>query len=168
MADSLVRGKNASFKTAAYSIAGNQKLLEGKVLPTIVSASDGIERFSQYDHLFTDIDKMVRESTHSLFAEAYASQLEWTLARETLGSLLDNTLLDAGATNMPTDDLVRYNRMNDLHSPFQPRSKREKRPFCVERCYIPLVTGGTLPLSFPRLTAHIVSRVNNSTKSASS
>ena len=106
--ESLGRGEYTwPFKTAQYSIAGVQKIVEGAVPAKMVSNRVGVERFGQYEQLSDDIDKMAGKHAHSLFAETYSSQLQSTLAdTEVLGALFDDTVLAAGDRNMPTDYLV--------------------------------------------------------------
>ena len=110
IAESLIRGEATwPFKTDLYSLAGHQKIMEGSVAPKMVSNELGIERFRQYKELSGDIEKLVQERSHSLFAESYSSQLDSTLTdTESLGSMLDNTDLEAGEDNFPMDDLVRF------------------------------------------------------------
>ena len=43
------------YKTAVYSLAGNQKLLEGEVVAKIVDKRKGVERFLLYDDMADDI-----------------------------------------------------------------------------------------------------------------
>ena len=107
--ESLGRGEYTwPFKTAQYSIAGVQKIVEGVVPAKMVSNRVGVERFGQYAELSDDIDQLAGEHAHSLFAETFSSQLQSTLAdTEALGALLDETVLAAGERNMPTDNLVR-------------------------------------------------------------
>ena len=82
-------------------------MLEGDVVEKMVSSENGIQRFSQYQQLSTDVENLLQEHAHSLFAETYSSQLHSTLAdTEALGTLLDETVLAAGDKNMPKDALV--------------------------------------------------------------
>ena len=108
IAESLVRGKyTRPFKTALYSLAGNQKMVEGDVVAEIVSGHRGIERFNQYEDLAAEVTEMVREQSHSLFGESYSSQLESTLMdTEALGAMLDDAVLKAGKNNIPKNYLV--------------------------------------------------------------
>ena len=83
--------------------------MEGDIAPVFVSPTSGIERFSQYGHLESDVKKLVQENLHSLFAETYSAQVESTLAdTQALGTMLESASLEAGEKNMPTDELVRF------------------------------------------------------------
>ena len=82
----------------------------------MVSGTKGVERFSQYKELSSDIEKLVQERSHSLFAESYSSQLDSTLAdTESLGTMMEETILETGESNIAIDDdLVRVASESNL------------------------------------------------------
>ena len=44
-----LRGGKTTYKTALYSVSGNEKILEGKQTPDIIDKDIGIERFRDYN-----------------------------------------------------------------------------------------------------------------------
>ena len=58
------------FSTAAYSISGNTRILEGERPPEIISASEGVIRLGSHAERRADLNKMLtRNKTSSLFAQ---------------------------------------------------------------------------------------------------
>ena len=89
--ESLRRGREeAPYKVGLYSLDGNQKILEGPTPPNFVDGRTGVERFKQYDELKPDMERLVSEQSHSLFAETMMEQLETSLSStESLGQRLE-------------------------------------------------------------------------------
>ena len=93
MAAKLTTGDNP-MKTSLYSASGHEKILEGAMTPSMVNPESGVQRYKNYGSHDKDITKLLENSSTSIFAETFASQLEDILtSTELLGGLIDATTL---------------------------------------------------------------------------
>ena len=94
--------QSAPYKCDIYSIAGNEKMVEGQTAPVIVDQTKGIITYSEFDEMEENFQNMTRKSLDSVFASTYQSLLDRSLKRSNeLGALLSGITLD-------TDDSSTY------------------------------------------------------------
>eukprot|EP00603_Paraphysomonas_imperforata_P004238 CAMPEP_0114421664 /NCGR_PEP_ID=MMETSP0103-20121206/5199_1 /TAXON_ID=37642 ORGANISM="Paraphysomonas imperforata, Strain PA2" /NCGR_SAMPLE_ID=MMETSP0103 /ASSEMBLY_ACC=CAM_ASM_000201 /LENGTH=2411 /DNA_ID=CAMNT_0001590201 /DNA_START=27 /DNA_END=7262 /DNA_ORIENTATION=+ len=95
-------------KSAMYSTAGKQKILEGSSTPLIVKPVEGVMRYSGYQKMKGNIEKLNKKKSRSIFAETFSSSLETALeSTESLGALLSeqSVVSDAAFTGKLGDEL---------------------------------------------------------------
>ena len=101
-----VGAQNPAFKPAAFSIAGNAKIIEANtVSPDMVSANSGAVRFqgASDSNLKPHIKRMLAPSSTSLMGETIADLFETAIDRsDVVGRALDKVTL---STNFATDAL---------------------------------------------------------------
>ena len=99
-----VGAQNPAFKPAAFSIAGNAKIIEANtVSPDMVSANSGAVRFRGDSNLKPHIKRMLAHSSTSLMGETIADLFETAIDRsDVVGRALDKVTL---STTFPTDGL---------------------------------------------------------------
>ncbi len=105
IADALADAGGAAYRTAAYSLDGIKKMLDGD-RPYNILDSSGSTRFNQYSTLRSQIANLTWGRQRSIFAETYSAFIESSLASsETLGSVLEtSTLLSTMWTNTDCSD----------------------------------------------------------------
>ena len=87
--------QSAPFKCDVYSIAGNEKMVEGQTAPVIVDQNKGITTFSEFDDMEEQFQNMTKNNLESVFASTYQSLLDRSLKRSNeLGELLSAITLD--------------------------------------------------------------------------
>lgn len=95
------------YKCNMYSLAGNQRMLEGaapELIPFIVDKKNGIVKFGKYSDMRKDIENVTRSISENIFAETFGSNLENSLRQtEHLGGLLSDVSL---STTFSTEDHV--------------------------------------------------------------
>ena len=94
--------QSAPYKCDIYSIAGNEKMVEGQTAPVIVDQNRGIITYTEFDEMEENFQNMTRSNLDSVFASTYQSLLDRSLKRSNeLGALLSGITLD-------TDDSSTY------------------------------------------------------------
>lgn len=93
-----VSGSPSKMKSALYSTAGKQKILEGSSTPLIVKPVQGVLRYSGFQKMKSGIEKLNGKKERSIFAETFGSSLQSALSvTETMGALLDEQELVSNA-----------------------------------------------------------------------
>ena len=87
--DALTFQANAH-KSQGYSVAGNQKMTQGKLSPIQIDKRTGLKRLQKFGQLGGSIMEMSGHQSQSVFADTFASQLESALeTANRLGAVRD-------------------------------------------------------------------------------
>jgi len=94
MVDALNSQANP-FKTEAYSVSGNEKILEGVTPPYILDKSSGVVQFEEYQEMAAPIEQILTQHrSQSVFADTYSSFLGTAFnSTQKLGALLSGVSL---------------------------------------------------------------------------
>eukprot|EP00656_Telonema_subtile_P022373 TRINITY_DN2349_c0_g4_i2.p1 TRINITY_DN2349_c0_g4~~TRINITY_DN2349_c0_g4_i2.p1 ORF type:complete len:1161 (-),score=234.81 TRINITY_DN2349_c0_g4_i2:206-3688(-) len=92
-----VESAPSDYRGGAYSITGNQKIVEGPSAPTIISQSGGVVRYNNFEELGGDIAAVLgANKSESVFADTYAGLMDDALlGTQRLGAILANVTLNA-------------------------------------------------------------------------
>ena len=91
------------FKSATYSMVGNQKFLEGGgvVSPDVVGRN-GIQRYHQYESVKDGFDRILKQDSGSLFSQTFSEVLQSNLDKtEHMGALVENVTATSNYTVRP-------------------------------------------------------------------
>lgn len=85
-------GATAPMKSALYSTAGYQRMVNGAdIAPVTVDEDDGVARFSEYAELADEIAVLAGATSESVFAETHGRLVQSSVrGTEALGQVLDN------------------------------------------------------------------------------
>jgi uncharacterized protein (DUF1501 family) len=93
----VLTAQPSPYKSQAYSITGNQKIVEGLSPPDFLHRSRGVERLAEYAALSPLLAQLSAHESQSAFADTWAGLLDAALAKtEVLGSLLDEADVNDG------------------------------------------------------------------------
>lgn len=104
MVKALSTNVSQPMKSALYSLAGFDRMLEGApISPYMIDKTDGVVQYQGYKGLQKEINAMLATESKSLFAETFAEKLEASLdSTEDLGAKIGVATLD---TAFDTDSL---------------------------------------------------------------
>jgi len=88
--------QNQPYKTELYSISGPQKIVTGGPTPNIISGSEGVTKYEDYDLLRDIIHNLTKYTSSSYMADTYSGMLRSNLdSTEALGDKLEATTVTA-------------------------------------------------------------------------
>ena len=91
--------QSAPYKCDIYSIAGNEKMVEGQMAPVIVDQNKGIITYLEFDEMEENFQNMTRSNLDSVFASTYQSSRSFLERSNELGALFSGITLDTDDTS---------------------------------------------------------------------
>ena len=125
MVDALM-AQGSPYKSASYSIAGNQKAVHGYRAPTFIHWRRGIAQFTQYGQIARHYHNISALESNSIFADTWAESLASTLvaSRTIADQYASGSTTESFNINCPS--LVNCNLADQLRSVAQMMSSRDQ------------------------------------------